>query len=517
MVKKIVIHPITRIEGHLKVEATVDNGVVKDANMSGTMFRGIEIMLKGRDPRDAVMFTQRVCGVCPEPHAIASVNALEDYAALTDKVPDNGILLRNIILGTRSVADHILHFYILSGLDYLDPAKALEYSGNNPELVTLKQFLEQGYSKPFLPRDEMDFRIDTDVTNEAVSHYVKALEIYRKAQEAATIFGGKWPIDASIVGGGVTERLSAEKISAFLWRVEEILDFVKNCYFPDVVAVAKVYSDYLETGRGCGNLLAYPGYRVRSDGDFSGNLFAGGTVTDTDKYSELDINNITEDVYHSWYADGEPLYPGNGKTEPAFDKQEGYSWLKSPRYKGEVYEVGPLATLLSTYLCKKDNQINSLVDSALKEINGNISNLYSVMGRHLTRCLMAVIIGRKLKEWALSLKIDEPTAVEYQAPEEASGVGLCVAPRGALGHWLEVKNRRISNYQVITPTAWNASPKDRNGNPGPYEQAIIGTRVKESQSPIEILRIIRSFDPCTACAIHVFSAKGNMIGKFKVG
>ena len=515
--KKIVIHPITRIEGHLKVEATVENGIVKDANMSGTMFRGIEIMLKGRDPRDAVIITQRVCGVCPEPHSISSVNAIDDYAGLTDKIPDNGILLRNIILGTRSVADHILHFYILSGLDYLDPTKALEYSGNNPELSTLKQFLEQGYSKPFLPRDEMDFRIDTDVTNEAVSHYVKALEIYRKAQEAATIFGGKWPNDASIVGGGVTERLSADKISAFIARIDEILDFVKNCYLPDVLAVAGVYSDYLEMGKGCGNLLAYPGYRIRSNGKFSDTLFSGGTVNDTDKHGELDINDITEDVFHSWYADGEPLYPGNGKTEPMPEKEKGYSWLKSPRYNGQVYEVGPLATLLSTYLKKKDMKINSIVDSALKELNGNISNLYSVMGRHLARCLMAVIIGGQLKEWALSLKIDEPTATAYEAPEEASGVGLCVAPRGALGHWLEVKNKRISNYQVITPTAWNASPKDRNGSPGPYEQAIIGTEVKESQSPIEILRIIRSFDPCTACAIHVMSAKGNLIGKFKVG
>jgi hydrogenase large subunit len=515
-VKKIVIHPITRIEGHLKVEATVDNGIVKDANMSGTMFRGIEIMLEGRDPRDAVMITQRVCGVCPEPHAIAAVNALEDYAGLTDKIPDNGILLRNIILGTRTIADHILHFYILCGLDYLDPTKALEYSGDNPDMSTLKQFLEQGYSRPFLPRDEMDFRIDSKTTNEAVSHYIKALDIYRKAQEAATIFGGKWPNDSAIVGGGVTESLSADKISAFIWRIDEVLDFVKNCYLPDVIAVAGVYRDYLEIGKGCGNLLAYPDYRVRSNGKFDNTFFSGGTVSDVNKYSEIDINRITEDVYHSWYKDNEPVYPGKGKTEPMPDKDKGYSWIKSPRYNSKVYEVGPLASLVATYLNKKDEEVNKLVDSALKEIKGDFSNLYSVMGRHLSRCLMAVTIGSQLKDWALSLDTEAPTATIYEAPEEAKGVGLAVAPRGALGHWLEVKDKRISNYQIITPTAWNASPKDRDGNPGPYEQAIIGTKVQESQSPIEILRIIRSFDPCTACAIHVISAKGNLIGEFKV-
>ena len=515
--KKIVIHPITRIEGHLKVEAIVDNGEVKDANISGMMFRGLEIMLKGRDPRDAVMITQRICGVCPEPHAIASVSALDDYAGLTDKIPDNGILLRNIILGTRTVADHILHFYILSGLDYLDPVKVLEYSGNNTELTVLKQFLEQGYSKPFLPRDEMDFRIDTETTNESISHYVKALEIFRKAQEAATIFGGKWPNDAAIVGGGVSEILTTDKISAYLWRIEEILDFAQNCYLPDVIAVAKAYSDYLEIGKGCQNLLAYPGYRIKSNGKFNDTLFVGGLVNDIDKYSKIDIKNISEDVAHSWYEDSEPLYPGQGKTEPMADKKEGYSWLKSPRYNDQVYEVGPVASLLATYLSKGDAKINYIVDTALSKVNGKISNLYSVMGRHLARCLMAVIIGGQLKDWAQALKVGEPTAVAYNAPDEAQGIGLCIAPRGALGHWLNVKDRRISNYQVITPTSWNASPKDREGKPGPYEQALIGLKVKESQSPIEILRVIRSFDPCTACAVHLVTTKGNLIGKFKVG
>jgi len=515
-VKKIVIHPITRIEGHLKVEAVIDNGEVKDANISGTMFRGIEIMLKGRDPRDAVMITQRVCGVCPEPHAMASVQALEDCAGLTDKIPDNGILLRNLILGTRTVADHILHFYILSGLDYIDPTKALEYPGDNPDLLILKQFLDSGLSKPFLPRDEMDFRIDSETTNGVVSHYIKALEIYRKAQEAATIFGGKWPNDAAVVGGGVSERLTADKISAFLWRIEEILDFVKNCYFPDVIAVAKTYSDYLEIGRGCTNLLAYPGYRIKSNEDFSDTIFAGGLVNDIDKYSSLDIKNITEDVTHSWYTDKEPLYPGEGKTEPDAYKKEAYSWLKSPRYSNMVYETGPLAELLCTYLSKKDLKINNLVNSALNVLDGKISNLYSVMGRHLARCLMAVIIGSQLKDWASALKVDGQTATEYTAPVEGSGVGLVAAPRGALGHWLNVKDKRISNYQIITPTAWNASPKDSEGKPGPYEQAIIGLKVRESQSPIEILRVIRSFDPCTACAVHLITAKGNIINKFKV-
>ena len=290
--KKIVIHPITRIEGHLKVEAVVDNGEVKDASISGTMFRGIEMMLKGRDPRDAVMITQRICGVCPEPHAIASVSAVDDYAGLAGKIPPNGILLRNLILGTRSVAYHILHFYILSGLDYVDPAQVLEYNGKNQDLNTLKYFLQQGYSKPFLPRDEIDYRLDAKTTNIVVGHYIKALDIYRKAQQAATLFGGKWPHDAAIVTGGVSQQLTADRITEFLWRLEEIGDFVKNYYLPDVIAVAKTYNDYLEIGKGCRNLLAYDSYRTKSNGSYNDNLFIGGLVNNIDKYSKININDI---------------------------------------------------------------------------------------------------------------------------------------------------------------------------------------------------------------------------------
>ncbi len=514
--KKIVIHPITRIEGHLKVEAIMDNGEVKDANISGTMFRGIEIMLKGRDPRDAVMLTQRICGVCPEPHAIASVTAVEDYAGLSDKIPENGVLMRNLILGTRSIADHILHFYILSGLDYIDPARVLEYNGTDKDLNTLKYFLQQGYSNPFLPRDNIDYKFDDKTTNTVLSHYLKALDIYGKTQQAATIFGGKWPHDAAIVAGGVSEKLTADKISQFTWRLEEILDFVKNFYLPDVIAVAKTYSEYLEIGKGCRNLLAYDSYRIKSNGSYNDTLFKGGLVNDVDRYSELDIGNITEDVTHSWYRDSEPLYPGNGETEPAPNKKEGYTWLKSPRYNGYVYEVGPVANVLSTYLGKKDPEVEKMVNNALLEIGGDISNFYSVAGRHLARALSANLIADQLFKWAMHLKAGEPTTAEYEPLADGKGVGLCAAPRGALGHWLNVKEGRISNYQVITPTAWNASPKDKEGQAGPYEQALIGLKVKESDSPVEILRVIRSFDPCTACAVHLMTPKGNLIGNYKV-
>lgn len=516
MVKKIIIHPITRIEGHLKVEAIVDNGVVKDANMSGTMFRGLEIMLKGRDPRDAVMITQRICGVCPEPHACASVAAVEDFAGLTDKIPENGILLRNLILGTRSVCDHILHFYILSGLDYLDPTKVLQYSGDDRNLNALKSFLEQGYSKPFLPRDEIDYKLDEKTTQAVVGHYIKALDIYRKAQEAATIFGGKWPHDAAIVAGGVTENITADKITQFIWRLEEIADFVNNIYIPDVTAVAKTYNEYLDMGKGCGKLLAYDCYRIKSNGSYNETLFKGGLVTDNDKYSRINIKDITEDVTHSWFKSNEALYPGQGKTEPEADKKEGYSWIKSPRYKNEVFEVGPLANVLSTYLGKNDPKINKLVDSALSEIGGNISHMYSIAGRHLARALSAKIIADRLLDWASSLKAGESSTTLYEPPADGEGVGLIAAPRGALGHWLNVKDGRISNYQVITPTAWNASPKDKNGQPGPYEQAVIGLKIKENQAPIEILRAIRSFDPCTACAVHLMTPKGDLLGKYKI-
>ena len=513
--KKVVIHPITRIEGHLKVEAMVENGIVKDANMSGTMFRGIEMMLRGRDPRDAVLITQRICGVCPEPHAAASVAAVDDYAGLTGSIPENGILLRNLILGTRSVCDHILHFYILCGLDFVDPAKVIDYTGDNKDLITLRQFLQNGYSKPFLPRDEMDYRFDDATTQVVVGHYIKAMEIYRKAQEAATLFGGKWPHDAAIVAGGVTEQPTADKMVEFIWRLEEIVDFVDNIYLPDVLAVARTYTDYLEMGKGCQKLLAYDAFRTKTNGSYDGSLFKGGLVTDIDKYSELDVSKITEDVAHSLFKESEPLYPGEGRTEPDPEKAGGYSWIKSPRYNGEVFEVGPLASVLSTYLGKKDPLFTELVDSSLSQLGGTVENMYSVAGRHLARALSAKIMAGQLLGWAQDVKIGEPTTVEYHPPEEGRGMGLTAAPRGALGHWLDVKDGRIYNYQVITPTAWNASPKDSKGQPGPYEQALIGLKVSDSQAPIEILRTIRSFDPCTACAVHLVTPRGDLLGKYK--
>lgn len=515
--KKIVIHPITRIEGHLKVEATIDNGKVIDANIGGTLFRGIEILLKGRDPRDAVMISQRICGVCSEPHAIASVSALEDCMNLQDKIPENGILLRNIIQGTRTVIDHILHFYILSGLDYVDPSKVLDYEGKDANLSTLKSYLEQGYSRPFLPRDEIDYRLDSKNTVEVAGHYLKALDIYKKAQEAATIFGGKWPHDCAIVGGGVSEKVTSDKISSYLWRLKEIEDFVKNYYLQDVMAVARAYNDYLEIGQGCQKVLAYGGYRIKSNGIYNDFLLGRGLVEDINKYGSLEIESITEDMAHSYYSnESQPLNPKEGITNPQAVKDKAYSWIKSPRYKGKVYEVGPLAAVLVTYLGKGNQLLKELVDSSLSEIGGKISNLYSVMGRHLTRAIMANILCNYLKTWAEGLKIGEPTTSLYTPTLEGQGIGLTEAPRGALGHWLKVEEERILNYQVITPTAWNASPKDKNNNPGPIEQALIGINIKESPSPIEILRVIRSFDPCTACAVHMVTTKGNLVGKYKV-
>jgi hydrogenase large subunit len=356
-----------------------------------------------------------------------------------------------------------------------------------------------------------------------VSHYLKALDIYRKAQQAATLFGGKWPHDAAIVAGGVSGKLTVDKITEFIWRIEEIIDFVKNYYLPDVIALTKTYNDYLGIGKGCCNLLAYDSsYKIKSsDGNYSDVLFKGGLVNDINNYSELDTSSITEDVTHSWYNDSEPLHPADGKTKPAPNKEDGYSWIKSPRYNGKVYEVGPIASILTTYLCKKDSGIKKIVDDTLSEIGENISSFYSVAGRHLARALSASIIADELLKWAMQLKAGDPAAVEYDSSTaggdgNGNGVGLCSAPRGALGHWLNVKEGRISNYQIITPTAWNASPKDKDMQPGPYEQALIGLKIKESDCPIEILRVIRSFDPCTACAVHMVTPGGDLIGKYRV-
>ena len=516
---KIIIDPVTRIEGHLKIEAVTENGVVKETRSTGSLFRGIELILRGRDPRDAQRYVQRICGVCPTSHSMAATLNLDSAFGIADKIPDNGRLLRNLILGAAHLADHILHFYHLCALDYVDVTKVAKYEGNNSALNSVKAFIERGELGPFVPRYEGDYRLPDEIDQQAVAHYVQALEIRRKGQEMLSIFGGKMPHNCAIMPGGVTEVPTVDKIASFLWRLNEIRDFIDNVYIPDVLAVAGVYSDYFEIGQGCGNLLSYGSFDLEtSETDLTKRqrLLKQGTVSTDLKLEEVDTDKITEAVKHSWYDDSTGgLHPSHGDTRPQPGKEGAYSWLKSPRYGGKVYEVGPLARVAVTY-ASGNPTVKSLVDSVLSHFNAPPAALFSVLGRHAARALYAKLVADTMPEWLLQLKPGEPVYVDYEIPEESTGMGLVDAARGALGHWIEIKDQKIANYQCVVPSTWNFSPRDNDGQPGPVEQAITGTKIKDESNPVEIIRIVRSMDPCIACAVHLVTPKGRDLGEFRV-
>ncbi len=493
MSKTIVIDPITRIEGHLKVEAVIDNGKVVDAKCSGTLFRGIEMIMKGRDPRDAQMITQRICGVCPIAHATACTLNLD--SALGVEPPHNGRMIRNLILGANYMQSHILHFYHLAALDFV----------KGPDVA------------PFVPRYEGDYRLPKAVNDAAVAHYVQALEMRKKAHEMCAIFAGKMPHAASIIPGGSTCTPTQEGIDKYAEYLAEVAKFVNEVYVPDVIAVAGVYSDYFAIGAGCKQYLAYGVFDLDSNKDYTQRkrLFPMGRYVNG-KFLPLDPSKITEDVKYSRFKSGSHLYPGNGETVPDAEKKEGYSWLKAPRYDGGVYEVGPLSRVLIGYTKGDDPKLNQLVESTLSSLKLKPADLCSVAGRHAARALEAILILDNMKVWLNSLKPGESAFNYAPIPDKSSGMGLTDAPRGAVGHWIQIKNHVTDNYQAVVPTTWNCSPKDDKGQHSTCEQALIGTKVKDADNPFELVRIVRSYDPCLACAIHVVTPKGRQLGKFRV-
>jgi len=504
-VSKIVIEPVTRIEGHLKIETVVEGGVVKEARSSGNLFRGLELILRGRDPRDAQIIAQRICGVCPQSHGVAAALSLDSALGISDKIPNNARIIRNLIQGAHVAQDHVLHFYHLAALDYVDVTDVAKYEGKDSALNSVKDFIARGELGPFVPRYEGDYRLPPEVNQQAVAHYIDALEIRRLGHEMVSMFSGKIPHSVGIVPGGVTATPTVDMITSFLWKLRRLQDFINNVYIPDVLAVASAYPDYCEIGVGCRNLLSYGAYDLEGDKpDYTvrKRLFSQGVTSADLKPGKLDISKVTESVKHSWYeGSSSGKHPAQGETKPEYGKDGAYSWVKAPRYDGKVYEVGPLARVAVTY-AYGDPTMKKLVDWALAELKAPPSALFSVMGRHLARALSAKFIADNLEKWLLELKPGEPTFIEYTIPEEGTGAGLTEGSRGALGHWIEIKNCKIANYQCVVPTTWNASPRDDNGNPGPMEQAITGTKVKDKNNPFEIVRIVRSFDPCLACAIH---------------
>ena len=506
MAKTLTIDPMTRIEGHLKIKAEIENNIVTKAYSAGDMFRGFEIFLKNRSPLDAPMLAQRICGVCPQAHGQASILALDEAFGVSP--PSNGRLIRNLLLGANFLQSHILHFYHLTALDYVDITAILQYEGHDPKLARIKNWIQRDIDDgspfagaPFLPRYEGNYIEDTDLNIHTIANYVKALEVRRKAHEMLSIFGGKMPHCMTIFAGGVSQKPTVDNIYAFKTRLNEIIDFIVHCYIPDVIAIAKAYPDYFTIGKGVGNYFSYGGMYLNDEQTET--LFTPGVYID----GNLDAfkhEYITEHLSHSKYDDDSTgSVPFDGKTIPAPDKTKAYSFVKAPRYNDNVMECGPLARTFIAYAKKTNHDVSSLVNYTLNELNLSVEDLNSTMGRHATRAIEAKIVSGKMIEWLDELEPGKPIHNKFDIPNNARGKGLTAAPRGELGHWITIKNKKIANYQAIVPTTWNGSPRDDNGNPGPFEQALINTPVADSNNPIEIGRVIRSFDPCLACSIHV--------------
>ena len=492
MKTRVAVDPLTRIEGHLSVEATVEDGAVVEAHSSATLFRGFEQILVGRDPLDAVQITQRFCGVCPTAHAVASSQCLENAFGIMP--PDNGRIIRNLIQGANYIQSHILHFYHLASLDFV----------RGPDFP------------PFIPRYEADYRLPKAASDVIVSHYVDALHIRLKAHEMSAVFSGKMPHCASVVPGGVTVTPAVDKVTTFLWRLKELREFITNVYVPDVLTIAEVYRDYGEIGAGCKAFLSYGAFDLDNEPDvqkrkrfFPMARSVGG------KLATVDPGKITEDVSRSWYSSGTHLAPSAGETAQDSAKKDAYTWGKAPRYDNGVYEVGPLARATIARLAGTNSIHNKAIDDALKGLSLKPENLPSVMGRHLCRALETKALADAMADWVLQIKLDQPVATAFVIPEHGSGYGLWDASRGALGHWISIKNKRIDRYQAVVPTTWNASPRDDTGQAGAIEQALVGAPVKDPANPFSIARIVRSFDPCIACAVHLLTPSGKLLHQFR--
>ena len=472
----VTLDPVSRIEGHLKIEVAIEKVqgqfTVVDAWSTGTAFRGIEAILVNRHPWDAVPITQRICGVCPVSHGLAATLAIEQASGVA--APDAARILRNLVLGANFLQSHILHFYHLAALDYVA----------GPDMP------------PWQPRWTSDLRLDPTATDRLVGHYVQALAMRRKAHEMGAVFGGRLPHPPTYVPGGFTARPSASRKSLFTSYVNELVTWIESVYIPDVELLAAAYDDYFTVGVGSGNLLAFGVFDLDAGGAQKllarGRVEAGGTTV-----QPVELSAIVESTAHSWYAPStDNLPPAVGSTVPQCPKSGAYSWLKAPRYGGQPYEAGPLARMW---------------------VNGDYRNGVSVMDRHRARAYEALKVAQAMQGWIAALPDSAATYIPNRPPTAGTGVGLTEAARGALGHWLTIANGVINHYQVITPTCWNASPRDGAGVRGPIEQALLGTPVLDIDQPIEVLRVIHSYDPCLSCAVHVLDGDGQPLAVLRAG
>lgn len=565
MAERIVVDPITRIEGHLRIDAEVDNGIINKAWSSGQMWRGIEVILKGRDPRDAWLFVQRICGVCTTVHALASVRSVENALGL--EIPMNAQYIRNLVQSIHALHDHIVHFYVLSALDWVDVVSALKadiggtvklaesisnWPGNSANRFRMVQakvqsIVDSGQLGPFANGywGHPAMVLPPEANLMAVSHYLEALDYQRKADEALAILTGKNPHIQNLSVGGVTcainldneATLNMERLYWVKQLVEEVRGFIQQVYLPDIVAIGALYKDWLGYGSGVTNYLAVPDMVLDTKGtqfDLPGGTIMGGdlkTVKPITSFNDPYFHdNVTENISRSWYEGDATFHPYQGETKPNYtDFQDDgkYTWLKAPRFLGEPMQVGPLAQLLVGYAQGHEMTVKA-VDGALSSISSiagvqvGPEILHSTPGRHVARAVRASMMADlALKHWQLLVEnVGSGDTEIFNKPVfpkgEVQGCGFHEAPRGALSHWIVIENGIIKNYQCVVPSTWNAGPRDEKDVAGPYEASLVGNPMADIEQPLEVLRTVHSFDPCIACAVHMLDPKGNELTKVKV-
>ncbi|MEW7982685.1 MAG: nickel-dependent hydrogenase large subunit [gamma proteobacterium symbiont of Phacoides pectinatus] len=572
MTERIVVDPITRIEGHLRIEAQMEGDRIGQAYSSGTMVRGIETILKGRDPRDAWAYAQRICGVCTLVHGIASVRAVED--ALDYRIPKNAELIRNLMIGAQYIHDHVMHFYHLHALDWVDVVSALNadpkatselaqslssWPKSSPGYFAdvkkkLKDFVEAGqlgiFAKAYWGHSA--YRLPAEANLMATAHYLEALTWQRDVARLHTIFGGKNPHPNFLVGGAASpidlnsdSAINARKLSQVKDIIDKMRSFVDQVYLPDTLAVASFYKDWFTRGEGLGNFLCYgdlPGTSMRDSESY---FFPSGVILNRDinTVHEIDLHDqeqIREFVAHSWYdydaGKESGLHPYDGETnlnytgpKPPYrhlDVEQSYSWLKAPRWRDKAMEVGPLARVLLLY-AKGHEPTRELATFALQKLGAPLEAMFSTLGRTAARTLETKLLADQMHGWYDDLianikagdtrtfneKLWEPSTW----PDKCQGAGFMEAPRGALGHWVVIEDGRIANYQAIVPSTWNAGPRDATGQAGAYEAALQDNhQMADPKQPLEILRTIHSFDPCIACAVHLADEEGEEMVRVQI-
>jgi hydrogenase large subunit len=573
MPKRLVIDPITRIEGHLRIEAELDaNDVISKSYSSGTMVRGIEIILKGRDPREAWAFAQRACGVCTTVHSFASIRSVED--ALGIQIPKAANLVRNLMIAQQYVHDHVMHFYHLHALDWVDVVEALK--ADPAETSRIQQSISSwpnsspGYFsdvqkkiKAIVDSGQLSilanaywghpaYKLPPEINLLAVAHYLEALDAQRTFTKIHTIFGGKNPHPNFVVGGvpmpidlNSDTALNAERLSIIKDSIDRMRTFVDQVYLPDLLAIAPYYLEYAGIGEGLGNFLTWGEFPDTDNSDVSKFLVPRAVITGRDLNSiqepdPRDFTKMQEFIARSWYEyqEGEEkgLHPWSGETKfkytgpkPPFeelDVEKRYSWLKAPRWGELPMEVGPLARVLAMY-ASGHKQTVELTDMVLSTLGAPISAVFSTLGRTAARGIETKVFGDHMQtifdDLIATIKAGDTRTFNEEKweptswPSHAEGFGYMEAPRGALGHWIVIDNGKIENYQMVVPTTWNGSPRDHNDQAGAYEASLVGTPLAKPEWPLEVLRTIHSFDPCMACAIHMIDAKGNDLGETGIG